>query len=207
MARRSMRPAAQRPPRQASRRAGTCWPLRGGPAPEPDNSGWVGRRGARGAGERAVTTSSHLHLHTQYSLLDGAIRTKDLCKTVKERGMTSVAVTDHGNMFGALQFYQEAKAQGVKPIFGCEVYLSDGDMKARADRKNYHLVLLARNQVGFKNLQFLVSKGHLAGFYYNPRIDRSLLREHSEGLVGLPARRRRGSPCSRRPSSIAQRQR
>ena len=130
---------------------------------------------------------AHLHLHTQYSLLDGAIRTKDLCKTVKERGMSSVAVTDHGNMFGALQFYQEAKAHGVKPIFGCEVYLSDGDMKARVDRKNYHLVLLARNEVGFKNLQFLVSKGHLEGFYYNPRIDRKLLREHSEGLIGLSA--------------------
>jgi DNA polymerase-3 subunit alpha len=130
---------------------------------------------------------AHLHLHTQYSLLDGAIRTKDLCKTVKERGMNTVAVTDHGNMFGALQFYQEAKAHGVKPIFGCEVYLSDGDMTARVDRKNYHLVLLARNEVGFKNLQFLVSKGHLEGFYYNPRIDRKLLREHSEGLIGLSA--------------------
>ena len=130
---------------------------------------------------------AHLHLHTQYSLLDGAIRTKDLCKTIKERGMSSVAVTDHGNMFGALQFYQEAKAHGVKPIFGCEVYLSDGDMTARADRKNYHLVLLARNEVGFKNLQYLVSQGHLKGFYYNPRIDRKLLREHSEGLIGLSA--------------------
>ena len=130
---------------------------------------------------------AHLHLHTQYSLLDGAIRTKDLCKTIKERGMSSVAVTDHGNMFGALQFYQEAKAHGVKPIFGCEVYLSDGDMTARVDRKNYHLVLLARNEIGFKNLQFLVSKGHLEGFYYNPRIDRKLLREHSEGLIGLSA--------------------
>ncbi len=130
---------------------------------------------------------AHLHLHTQYSLLDGAIRTKDLCRTIRERGMTSVAVTDHGNMFGALQFYQDAKAHGVKPIFGCEVYVADGDMKARSERKSYHLVLLARNEVGFKNLQFLVSKGHLEGFYYNPRIDRRILREHSEGLIGLSA--------------------
>ncbi|MBL9102694.1 MAG: DNA polymerase III subunit alpha [Myxococcales bacterium] len=130
---------------------------------------------------------AHLHLHTQYSLLDGAIRTKDLCKIVKERGMKSVAVTDHGNMFGALQFYQEAKAQGIKPIFGCEVYVSDGDMTSKTERKSYHLVLLARNETGFRNLQFLVSKGHLDGFYYNPRIDRKLLRERSEGLVGLSA--------------------
>jgi DNA polymerase III subunit alpha len=130
---------------------------------------------------------AHLHLHSQYSLLDGAIRTKDLCKVVRERGMNAVAVTDHGNMFGALQFYQEAKAHGVKPIFGCEVYVADGDMKARTERKSYHLVLLARNETGFKNLQFLVSKGHLDGFYYNPRIDRKLLRDHSEGLIGLSA--------------------
>jgi DNA polymerase-3 subunit alpha len=128
-----------------------------------------------------------LHLHTQYSLLDGAIRTKDLCKIVKQRGMNAVAVTDHGNMFGALQFYQEAKAAGVKPIFGCEAYVSDGDMTAKTDRKNYHLVLLARDEVGYKNLQFLVSKGHLEGFYYNPRIDRKLLRERSAGLIGLSA--------------------
>ena len=130
---------------------------------------------------------AHLHLHSQYSLLDGAIRTKDLCKIVKQRGMSAVAVTDHGNMFGALQFYQEAKNAGIKPIFGCEAYVSDGDMNAKTDRKNYHLVLLARDEVGYRNLQFLVSKGHLDGFYYNPRIDRKLLRERSQGLVGLSA--------------------
>ncbi|MCB9569748.1 MAG: DNA polymerase III subunit alpha [Myxococcales bacterium] len=134
-----------------------------------------------------VSDFAHLHLHSQYSLLDGAIRTKDLCKVVRERGMKSVAVTDHGNMFGAVQFYQEAKAQGVKPIFGCEAYVSDGDMEARSDRKNYHLVLLARNEVGYRNLQKLVSFGHIKGFYYNPRIDRKTLREHSEGLIGLSA--------------------
>jgi len=134
-----------------------------------------------------VSDFAHLHLHSQYSLLDGAIRTKDLCRVVQERGMKSVAVTDHGNMFGAVQFYQEAKAQGVKPIFGCEAYVSEKGMEARADRKNYHLVLLAKNEVGYKNLQKLVSFGHLKGFYYNPRIDREILREHSEGLIGLSA--------------------
>lgn len=130
---------------------------------------------------------AHLHLHTQYSLLDGAIRTKDLCRTVKERGMNTVAVTDHGNMFGAVQFYEEAKKWGVKPIMGCEAYISDGAMDARADRKNYHIVLLAKNEVGFANLQRLVSFGYLRGFYYNPRIDRDALRKHSEGLIGLSA--------------------
>jgi DNA polymerase-3 subunit alpha len=130
---------------------------------------------------------AHLHLHTQYSLLDGAIRTKDLCKKVLERGMKSVAVTDHGNMFGTIQFYEEAKKHGVKPILGCEAYISDGPRAARTDRKNYHIVLLAKNQTGFKNLQKLVSMGYLEGFYYSPRIDRQILREHSEGLVGLSA--------------------
>jgi DNA polymerase-3 subunit alpha len=134
-----------------------------------------------------VSDFAHLHLHTQYSLLDGAIRTRDLCAKVHERGMKAVAVTDHGNMFGAIQFYQEAKKHGVKPIFGCEAYLAEGDAAAKTDRKNFHIVLLARNRVGFANLQKLVSFGHLRGFYYNPRIDRKLLAEHSEGLVGLSA--------------------
>ncbi|TPV95447.1 MAG: DNA polymerase III subunit alpha [Myxococcales bacterium FL481] len=134
-----------------------------------------------------VSDFAHLHLHTQYSLLDGAIRTRDLCKTVRERGMKSVAVTDHGNMFGALQFYKEAKEQGVKPIFGCEAYLSDGDCEAKTDRKNYHIVLLAKNDVGYRNLQRLVSFGHLRGFYYNPRVDRKLLRQHREGIIATSA--------------------
>ncbi len=141
-----------------------------------------------GTGDLAGNSDfAHLHLHTQYSLLDGAIRTKDLCKTVKARGMKSVAVTDHGNMFGAVQFYQEAKAQGVKPIFGCEAYMAEGEAPAKTDRKNFHIVLLAKNQTGYRNLQRLVSFGHLRGFYYNPRIDRQMLRKHSEGLIGLSA--------------------
>ncbi|KIG12782.1 DNA polymerase III alpha subunit [Enhygromyxa salina] len=134
-----------------------------------------------------VDDFAHLHLHTQYSLLDGAIRMSDLCAKVQSRGMKAVAMTDHGNMFGAIQFYQTAKAHGVKPIFGCEAYIADGDAKAKSDRKNYHIVLLAKNEVGYKNLQRLVSYGHLEGFYYNPRIDRKVLREHSEGLIGLSA--------------------
>ena len=134
-----------------------------------------------------VSDFAHLHLHTQYSLLDGAMRMSDLCGKVKSRGMKAVAMTDHGNMFGAVQFYQAAKAQGVKPIFGCEAYIADGDAPAKTDRKNYHIVLLAKNEVGYKNLQRLVSYGHLQGFYYNPRIDRKVLREHSEGLIGLSA--------------------
>jgi DNA polymerase-3 subunit alpha len=138
-------------------------------------------------GTADLSDFAHLHLHTQYSLLDGAIRTKDLCKTVLDRGMKSVAVTDHGNMFGTIQFYEEAKKHGVKPILGCEAYISDGPMGARTDRKNYHIVLLAKNQTGFKNLQKLVSMGYLEGFYYSPRIDRTILREHSEGLIGLSA--------------------
>ncbi|PRP91010.1 DNA polymerase III subunit alpha [Enhygromyxa salina] len=134
-----------------------------------------------------VDDFAHLHLHTQYSLLDGAIRMSDLCSKVQARGMKAVAMTDHGNMFGAIQFYQTAKAHGVKPIFGCEAYIADGDAEAKSDRKNYHIVLLAKNEVGYKNLQRLVSYGHLRGFYYNPRIDRKVLREHSEGLIGLSA--------------------
>jgi DNA polymerase-3 subunit alpha len=134
-----------------------------------------------------VDDFAHLHLHTQYSLLDGAIRMNDLSAKVKARGMKAVAMTDHGNMFGAIQFYQSAKDHGIKPIFGCEAYLADGDAPAKSDRKNYHIVLLAKNAVGYKNLQRLVSYGHLNGFYYNPRIDRKVLRQHSEGLIGLSA--------------------
>lgn len=146
------------------------------------NPSIFGGLGSVGPGDFA-----HLHLHSQYSLLDGAIRTKDLCRTVKERGMHTVAVTDHGNMFGAVQFYEEARKHDIKPIMGCEAYISDGPMETKKDRKNYHIVLLARNNAGFANLQRLVSFGYLRGFYYNPRIDRKILKEHNEGLIGLSA--------------------
>jgi DNA polymerase-3 subunit alpha len=130
---------------------------------------------------------SHLHLHTQYSLLDGAIRVKDLFPKVKDLGMDTVAVTDHGNMFGAVDLYTEAKAAEVKLIFGCETYVAATDRHDRTNRRNFHLILLAKNDVGYKNLSFLNSKGYLEGFYYNPRIDKELLRAHSDGLIGMSA--------------------
>ncbi len=134
-----------------------------------------------------MSAFTHLHLHTQYSLLDGAIRVKDLFPKVKELGMDTVAVTDHGNMFGAIDLYTEAKAAGVKLVFGCETYVAATDMTDKTNRRNYHLILLAQNDVGYKNLSYLNSKGYLEGFYYNPRIDKKILREHSEGLIGLSA--------------------
>jgi DNA polymerase-3 subunit alpha len=130
---------------------------------------------------------THLHLHTQYSLLDGAIRVKDLFPKVHELGMDTVAVTDHGNMFGAIDLYTEAKNAGIKLIFGCETYVAATDRHDRTNRRNYHLILLAKNEVGYKNLSYLNSMGYLEGFYYNPRIDKQILREHTEGLVGLSA--------------------
>lgn len=139
----------------------------------------------------------HLHVHTQYSLLDGAIRLKDLMETVRSYGMTSAAMTDHGNMAGALEFYDMTKKAGIKPIIGCEVYLApksrfdrqvkmDGDASGDEDR-SYHLVLLAKDRTGYQNLMKLVSIGHLEGFYYKPRIDKEVLRRHHEGLIGLSA--------------------
>src|SRR5262245_55659310 len=130
---------------------------------------------------------THLHLHTQYSLLDGAIRVKDLFSKVRELGMDTVAVTDHGNMFGAIDLYTEAKANDIKLVFGCETYVAATDRHDRTNRRNYHLIPLAKDDAGYKNLSFLNSKGYLEGFYYNPRIDKQILREHSEGLIGLSA--------------------
>ncbi|MDB4969099.1 MAG: polymerase alpha subunit [Myxococcales bacterium] len=130
---------------------------------------------------------THLHLHSQYSLLDGAIRLSDLFKTCKQYGMESVALTDHGNMYGMVDFYKKAKDAGVKPIFGCETYVSATDRFDKTERKNYHLILLARTTEGYKNLQYLNSMGFLEGFYYHPRIDKKLLKDHSKGLIGLSA--------------------
>ena len=137
--------------------------------------------------EYMTQTFTHLHLHSQYSLLDGAIRLKDLFPRLDEFGMKSVALTDHGNMFGALDFYKMARSHGVKPIIGCEAYVTDGDMRDRSQRRSFHFVLLARNLEGYRNLSFLVSKGYLEGFYYTPRIDKDLLRARSGGLIGLSA--------------------
>ncbi|GAB6036407.1 DNA polymerase III subunit alpha [Fundidesulfovibrio butyratiphilus] len=133
----------------------------------------------------------HLHCHTEYSLLDGAIRIKDLVKRAVEFGCPAAAITDHGNMHGALVFYQACKDAGIKPILGCEVYVAKGSRReknARSPRDaGYHLVLLAQNEVGFRNLLKLTSEGYLTGFHYKPRVDKELLAEHNEGVIALSA--------------------
>jgi DNA polymerase-3 subunit alpha len=135
----------------------------------------------------------HLHLHTDFSLLDGAIQIKPLARRTAELGMEACAMTDHGNMFGAISFYNQMKTQGVKPIIGCETYITRGSRKDRAgaaapgEKANFHLILLAKNLEGYQNLVRLTSKAYTEGFYYKPRIDRELLAEHSEGLIGLSA--------------------
>ncbi len=133
----------------------------------------------------------HLHLHTAYSLLDGACRVDDLVNTVADLGMPAVAMTDHGVMYGTVEFYKAARAKGVKPIIGCESYITTGsrhDRKTDGPRKpTHHLVLLAKDRIGYENLSYLISKAHLEGFYYKPRIDKELLAERSEGLIGLSA--------------------
>ncbi|MGH7232379.1 MAG: DNA polymerase III subunit alpha, partial [Nitrospiraceae bacterium] len=131
----------------------------------------------------------HLHLHTQYSLLDGANQINPLVQQVKAFDMPAVAMTDHGNMFGAVEFYQKTHAAGVKPIIGCEAYMAPGNRKNRegalAHNDYYHLILLASNRTGYQNLIKLVSKAYLEGFYYKPRMDKELLQEHHEGLIAL----------------------
>ncbi|MCX5696039.1 MAG: DNA polymerase III subunit alpha [Candidatus Omnitrophica bacterium] len=133
----------------------------------------------------------HLHLHTQFSLLDGACRIPELLNLAKLYKMDSLAITDHGNMFGAVDFYLEAQKAGIKPIIGCEVYVAP---KSRLDRESrgideaaYHLILLARNESGYHNLMKLVSIAYLEGFYYRPRIDKEILSQYSKGLIGLSA--------------------
>ncbi len=130
----------------------------------------------------------NLHVHSEYSLLDGACRIKDMVSRAKEMGQTALAVTDHGNMYAAVEFYNECLAQGIKPIIGCEVYVaprSRFDKNAGAMYRPYHLILLCRNEVGYKNLIKMVSLGFTEGFYSKPRVDLELLKEHSEGLICL----------------------
>jgi DNA polymerase-3 subunit alpha len=130
----------------------------------------------------------HLHCHTDYSLLDGACEIGQLMDTVVEQKMPAVAMTDHGNLFGAVQFYNAAKAKGVHPVIGCEVYVSQQGHKTRSDTDRYnHLVLLCETQEGYRNLINLVSTAYLEGFYYKPRIDKDLLARHSKGLIGMSA--------------------
>ena len=130
----------------------------------------------------------HLHLHTEYSLLDGAIRMKELMKKAADFKMPAVAITDHGNLFGAIEFYQEATRAGIKPIIGCEAYIAPGSHKDRPPSRResaYHFTLLVQNETGYRNLVKLVTAAHLDGFHYAPRIDKELLAAHSAGLIGL----------------------
>ena len=132
----------------------------------------------------------HLHIHSEFSLLDGANRIKDLPIRAKELGMDAIAITDHGNMFGAIDFYKACKKEGIKPIIGCEVYVaprSRHDKEANIDNKYYHLILLAKNMNGYKNLSKLVSIGYTEGYYYKPRIDLEVLEKYHDGLICLSA--------------------
>jgi len=134
----------------------------------------------------------HLHLHTDYSLLDGAIQIKPLSKRIEELGMPACAMTDHGNMYGAISFYNAMKSKGVKPIIGCETYITRGSRTEKAaagpgEKANFHLILLAQNYEGYQNLVRLTSKAYTEGFYYKPRIDKELLAQHSKGLIALSA--------------------
>ncbi|MGZ6274644.1 MAG: PHP domain-containing protein, partial [Syntrophales bacterium] len=133
----------------------------------------------------------HLHVHTQYSLLDGTIRLDNLFKKAKEYQMQAVAMTDHGNIFGAIDFYQHAQKYGIKPIIGCELYVAP---KSRFDKNaqaagegSHHLLVLVKDRQGYKNLMQLVTAAYLEGFYYRPRVDKELLARYSEGLIALSA--------------------
>ncbi len=132
---------------------------------------------------------THLHVHTEYSLLDGMCSIPKLVARAKELGMDALAITDHGVMYGVIEFYQAAKEAGIKPIIGCEIYIAPGSRfsKNAVDRNNYHLVLLAKDQTGYQNLIQLITKAHLEGFYYKPRVDKELLEQHKDGLIAMSA--------------------
>src|SRR3989344_3933508 len=133
----------------------------------------------------------HLHVHTQFSLLDGACKIPELIALAKEYKMPAVAITDHGNMFGAIEFYTEAMKNGIKPIIGCEIYVAPGSRFDKSSQgiqeASYHLILLAKDETGYRNLMKLVSLGYLEGFYYRPRVDKELLSQYSEGLIAQSA--------------------
>lgn len=134
---------------------------------------------------------THLHLHTEYSLLDGSCKIKELVGRAKELGFTHLAITDHGNMYGAIDFYKACKEADIVPIIGCEVYVAPGSRFDRepgaGDERYYHLILLSENETGYKNLVKIVSKGFTEGFYYKPRVDRELLKKYHEGIIALSA--------------------
>src|SRR3989344_4576028 len=130
----------------------------------------------------------HLHTHSHYSLLDGLAKIDDLIARAKEHGMDAVALTDHGVLYGAIEFYKKARKAGVKPILGLEAYMAPRDRFSKEPGEKYnHLILLAENNVGWHNLIQLSTKSHLEGYYYKPRIDKDILREHHEGLIALSA--------------------
>ncbi len=134
---------------------------------------------------------THLHVHTEYSLLDGSCKIKEIAERAKELGMDSLAITDHGVMYGVIEFYRAAKAAGIKPVIGCEVYVAPGSRFDKEtgsnEEKYYHLVLLAENNTGYSNLMKIVSKAFVEGFYYKPRVDYELLKEYGEGIIALSA--------------------
>ena len=134
---------------------------------------------------------THLHVHTEYSLLDGSNKINEYVARVKELGMDSAAITDHGVMFGCIDFYKAAKAAGIKPILGCEVYVAPGSRfdkeMGKEENRYYHLVLLAENQEGYQNLIKIVSLGFVDGFYYKPRVDKEILEKYHEGIIALSA--------------------
>lgn len=132
----------------------------------------------------------HLHLHTQYSVLDGANKISPLIERAKECGQTAIAITDHGNMHGAIEFYSKAVGGGIKPIIGCEAYITPGSRKDKRPRSQggegtNHITLLAANMTGYRNLCKLVSLGYTEGFYFKPRIDHEILEEFNEGIICL----------------------
>ena len=131
---------------------------------------------------------THLHVHSHYSLLDGLAKIDDLVNRAKELGMEALALTDHGTLYGAVEFFQKAKKAGIKPIIGCEMYVASGDMADKSSgsqNKRFHLTLLVKNKTGYKNLAQLITKAHLEGFYYKPRVDKNLLKQHADGLICL----------------------
>ena len=140
--------------------------------------------------DKLLTGFTHLHVHSHYSLLDGLPKIDQLLDYVKKLGMDSVAITDHGNLYGAVEFYHKAIQKGIKPIIGTEVYVAFEKMdnkRPNIDDKRYHLILLAKNEQGYKNLVKLTTKAHLKGFYYKPRIDEEILAKHADGLICLSA--------------------
>ena len=153
----------------------------------------------------------HLHLHTEFSLLDGASSLDELVSEGARMGMRAMAITDHGNMFGAVAFHDACREKGLKPILGCEVYVATGSrferQAASASEAYNHFTLLATNDAGYHNLVKLVSAGYLEGFYHRPRVDKELLAKHSEGLVGLSAASRARSRSTSWPGPRARRSR